>query len=95
MKNNRWWLRALILMVLVVRAPGQPAAASISSDHSLALPESDILVLSNVTGVVRGLDATGLLLEKDQVYLPRIPLADLSPAELDRAAGRDCGGQAV
>jgi hypothetical protein len=82
MKNNRWWICALMLMVLVVRAPGQPAAASISSDHSLALPESDILVLSNVTGVVRGLDATGLLLEKDQVYLPRIPLADLSPAEL-------------
>jgi hypothetical protein len=82
MKNNRWLIGALILMYLAVRSPGQPAVDSVPSDHSLAPPTSDILVLSNVTGIVRGLDATGLLLEKNLVYLPRIPLTDLSPAEL-------------
>jgi hypothetical protein len=45
-------------------------------------PTNDFLVLSNVTGMVRVLDSRGLVLEKNLVYLPRIQLADLSPAEL-------------
>ena len=43
---------------------------------------NNILVLSNATGEVRVLDSKGLVLEKNLVFLPRIPLADLSPAQL-------------
>jgi len=76
MKNACWLVWSLMVMALAVVAQGQPAAG---------LPEpptSDYLVLSNVTGMVRVLDSRGLVLEKNLVYLPRIQLADLSPADL-------------
>ena len=63
----------LIVLALTVRA----------DDHVyVAPPASDFLELSNVVGNVRVLDSKGLVLERNLVYLPRIPLADLSPAQL-------------
>ncbi len=53
-----------------------------SANDYLAPPTSDFLVLSNANGTVRVLDSKGLVLERNLVYLPRIPLADLSPAQL-------------
>lgn len=57
-------------------------ATSVRAGNYLAPPTSDFLVLSNATGTLRVLDSKGLVLEKNLAYLPRIPLADLSPAEL-------------
>ena len=69
-------------MALAVVAEGQPVVTSIPAGSLLEPPTGDYLVLSNATGTVRVLDSKGLVLEKNQVYLPRIQLADLSPAEL-------------
>ncbi len=69
-------------MSLTVDVQGQPAITSVPAGSLLEPPTGDYLVLSNATGMVRVLDYKGLLLEKNQVYLPRIQLADLSPAEL-------------
>ena len=69
-------------MALAAVAEGQPAVTSIPAGSLLEPPTGDYLVLSNATGMVRVLDSKGLVLEKNQVYLPRIQLADLSPAEL-------------
>ncbi|MFZ0829376.1 MAG: hypothetical protein WAO02_18355 [Verrucomicrobiia bacterium] len=82
MKNAHGLVCSLIVMALAIGAEGQPAA---TSDHAGSLrepPTGDYLVLSNAAGMVRVLDSKGLVLEKNQVYLPRIQLADLSPAEL-------------
>ena len=69
-------------MALAAVAQGQPAVTSVPAGSLLEPPTGDFLVLSNVTGMVRVLDSRGLVLEKNLVYLPRIQLADLSPAEL-------------
>ena len=69
-------------MALAAVAEGQPAATSVPAGSLLEPPTGDYLVLSNAAGMVRVLDSRGLVLEKNQVYLPRIQLADLSPAEL-------------
>jgi hypothetical protein len=71
MKKTHWLMGGLIVLALTARA-----------DNYIAPPTGDFLVLSNVSGTVRVLDSKGLVLERNLVYLPRIPLADLSPAEL-------------
>ena len=55
---------------------------SVPADSYLAPPTSNFLVLSNVAGQLRVLDSKGLVLERNLVYQPRIPLAALSPAQL-------------
>src|ERR1035438_8971661 len=75
MKNTYWLVGRLIILVLAV-------ATNVHAENHLAPPTSDFLVLSNATGTLRVLDSKGLVLEKKLAYLPRIPLADLSPAEL-------------
>src|ERR1035438_9459534 len=75
MKNTQWLVGSLILLALAV-------VTGVHAGNYLAPPTSDFLVLSNATGTVRVLDSKGLVLEKNLVYLPRISLADLSPAEL-------------
>src|ERR1039457_3079518 len=75
MKNTHWLVGSSIVLGLAV-------VTSVHAGNYLAPPTGDFLVLSNATGTVRVLDSKGLLLEKNLVYLPRIPLADLSPAEL-------------
>jgi hypothetical protein len=82
MKNAHWLFGNLIVMALATTAQGQSAVTSVPAGRSLATPMSNILVLSNVTGMVRVLDSKGLLLETNLVYLPRIKLSDLSQAEL-------------
>jgi hypothetical protein len=72
----------LIVMSLAAVAEGQTAATGVPGGSSLRPPTGDYLGLSNAAGMVRVLDSKGLVLEKNQVYLPRIQLADLSPAEL-------------
>jgi len=69
-------------MSLTVDVQGQPAITSVPAGSLLEPPTGDYLVLSNATGMVRVLDYKGLVLEKNLVYLPRIQLVDLSPAEL-------------
>jgi hypothetical protein len=71
MKNTHWFVGSLLLLALTARA-----------DTYLASPTSDFLILSNISGTVRVLDARGLVLEKNHSYMPRIALDDLSPAEL-------------
>ena len=70
------------MMALVTGARGQSSVTSVPAGSLLEPPAGDFLVLSNVTGMVRVLDCKGLVLEKNMVYLPRIQLVDLSPAEL-------------
>jgi len=82
MKNAHGLVWSLIVIALAAVAEGQPAATSVPAGNLLEPPTGDYLVLSNATGTVRVLDSRGLVLEKNQVYLPRIQLADLSPAEL-------------
>jgi hypothetical protein len=82
MKNAHWLVWSLMVMALAAVAQGQPAVTSVPAGSLLEPPTGDFLVLSNVTGMVRVLDSRGLVLEKNLVYLPRIQLADLSPAEL-------------
>ena len=72
-----------MIMALATRVHGQSADTSIPARGSLDRPTSSILVLSNVTGEVRVLDSKGLVLEKNLVYLPRIQLSALSPAQLE------------
>jgi hypothetical protein len=73
----------LLVLLLAANAPAQPAGTGASAGASLEPPANDFLVLSNVTGQVRVLDSKGLVLEKNLSFLPRIPLADLSPAQLE------------
>jgi hypothetical protein len=75
MKNTHCLVGRLIVLVLAV-------VTNVHAGNYLTPPTSDFLVLSNATGTVRVLDSKGLVLEKHLAYLPRIPLADLSPAEL-------------
>ena len=82
MKNTYWLAWSLIVLALAASAPGQSAVTSVPAGRSLETPMNNILVLSNATGEVRVLDSKGLVLEKNLVFLPRIPLADLSPAQL-------------
>jgi hypothetical protein len=82
MKNAHGLVWSLIVMALAAVAEGQPAVTSVHAGSLLEPPTGDYLVLSNATGTVRVLDSKGLVLEKNLVYLPRIQLADLSPAEL-------------
>jgi hypothetical protein len=82
MKNAHGLVWSLIVMALAAVAEGQPAVTSVPARSLLEPPTGDYLVLSNATGTVRALDSKGLVLEKNLVYLPRIQLADLSPAEL-------------
>ena len=75
MKNTHWLVGNSIVLGLAV-------VTSVHAGNYLAPPTNDFLVLSNAAGTVRVLDSKGLLLGKNLAYLPRIPLADLSPAEL-------------
>jgi hypothetical protein len=68
-------MRSLIVL-------GLAAVTSVHAGSYLAPPTGDFLILSNAAGTVRVLDAKGLVLEKNLAYLPRIALADLSPAKL-------------
>ena len=61
---------------------GLAVVTGVRAGNYLPPPASDFLVLSNANGTVRVLDSRGLVLETNLTYLPRIPLADLSPAEL-------------
>ena len=70
-------------MALATHLQGQPADTSLPARGSLAMPTNSILVLSNFTGEVRVLDSKGLVLEANQVYLPRIQLSSLSPDQLE------------
>jgi hypothetical protein len=81
-KTARWLACNLVALIFAARASAQPADANLPAGHSLASPANDYLVLSNVTGNVRVLDSKGLVLEKQLVFLPRIPLEDLSTAQL-------------
>ena len=82
MKNTHWLAWSLIVLALATSAPGQSAVTRVPAGRSLEAPVNNILVLSNATGEVRVLDSKGLVLANDLVYLPRIKLSDLSPAEL-------------
>lgn len=82
MKNIHWLIGSILVADLAACALGQSAITSHHRGGSLEPPTGDYLVLSNATGTVRVLDSKGLVLEKNLVYLPRIPLADLSTAEL-------------
>ena len=82
MKNAHGLVWSLIVMTLALVAEGQTVATGVPADRLLEPPTGDYLVLSNASGMVRVLDSRGLVLEKNRVYLPRIQLADLSPAEL-------------
>jgi hypothetical protein len=73
MKNTQWPIWSLLMLALVARAPAEDFPTP---------PGGDFLVLSNVSGTVRVLDSKGLILEKNLTYLPRIPLTNLSPAQL-------------
>ena len=75
-------LSAVSLIMLALTARGESPGSLARSRDALPMPTSSLLVLSNVTGEVRVLDARGLVLESNLVYLPRIQLADLSPADL-------------
>ncbi len=75
MKHTPWLVGLSIVLMLAV-------ATSVHAGDYLAPPTSDFLVLSNASGTLRVLDSKGLVLEKNLAYLPRIPLADLSPAQL-------------
>lgn len=70
------------MLTLVARANGLSAVATIPAGDSVEPPAGNFLVLSNVSGEVRVLDSKGLVLENNLVYLPRIPLVDLSTAQL-------------
>ncbi len=70
------------MLCLAVVAQGQPAVIRVPGGSLHEPPAGDYLVLSNTAGIVRVLDSKGLVLEKNMVYLRRIQLADLSPAEL-------------
>jgi hypothetical protein len=74
-------LWSLMVMALATRLSAQSAATNIPA-VPLDAPTNTTLVLSNATGEVRVLDSKGLVLESNFAYLPRIQLADLSPAEL-------------
>jgi len=82
MKNIHRLVLSIIALALVASAPGQSAVTRSPAGRSLETPMNNILVLSNATGEVRVLDSKGVVLEKNLVFLPRIPLADLSPAQL-------------
>jgi len=69
-------------MALATRSQGQPVANTVIIPRFLDTPTNTSLVLSNVSGELRVLDAEGLVLETNFVFLPRIKLADLSPVEL-------------
>ncbi len=75
MKSAHWLVGLSIVLLLGI-------VTGVHAGNYLVPPTNDFLVLSNATGTVRVLDSKGLLLENNLVYLPRIPLADLSPAEL-------------
>jgi hypothetical protein len=77
MKNTFWLAGRFGFIVL-----GLAVVTSVQAGSYLASPTGDFLVLSNAAGTVRVLDSKGLVLEKNLAFLPRIPLADLSPAEL-------------
>ena len=83
MKNIHWLVLSLVVMALATGAHGQPAATSGRDGRSYMAPTGDFLALSHASGEVRVLDSKGLLMESKQVYLPRIQLLDLSPAELE------------
>ena len=83
MKNICWPVLSLVVMALAIGAHGQPAVTSVRDGRSYEAPTSDFLALSHASGEVRVLDSKGLLLESNQVYLPRIQLLDLSQAELE------------
>jgi hypothetical protein len=82
MKEAHRLVWILIVMVLGAAAQGQSAATSLAAGSLREPPTGNYLVLSNVSGIVRVLDSRGLVLESHLAYLPRIHLADLSPAEL-------------
>ena len=69
-------------MALPPHLQAQSAVGSIPARGSLDMPTNSILVLPKVTGEVRVLDSKGLVLEANQVYLPRIQLSDLTTAQL-------------
>jgi len=77
-----WLVLNLTILALAASASGQSADTSVPGTHSLQVPINDFLVLSNVSGNVSVLDSKGLVLERHLVFLPRIPLTDLSPAQL-------------
>jgi hypothetical protein len=83
MKNIYWPVLSLVVMALATGAHGQSTATGVRDGRSYEAPTSDFLALSHASGEVRVLDSKGLLLESKQVYLPRIQLLDLSPAELE------------
>jgi len=72
----------LFVLVLATSASAQPADTRVSARTPLEPPANDFLVLSNVSGQLRVLDSKGLVLEKYLAFLPRIPLTNLSPAQL-------------
>ena len=82
MKSLHRLISSLIVMALVTVAQGQLVATRDSAGSLLKPPTGDFLVLSNAAGMVRVLDVKGLVLERNLTYLPRIQLADLSPAQL-------------
>jgi hypothetical protein len=82
MKIRYWLACSLVAMDLATRSQGQPASNTITDPSSLDTPTNTSLVLSNVSGELRVLDAQGLVLETNFNYLPRIKLADLSTDEL-------------
>lgn len=75
MKNTHRLVGSLFLLALA-------SVTSVPADSYLAPPKSSFLVLSNVSGTLRVLDSKGLVLEENHVYLPRIALTNLSPAQL-------------
>ena len=82
MKNNYRLAWSLTVLTVISYPLEQSAAATTSTDGYLEPPAGNFLVLSNVSGEVRVLDSKGLVLEKNLAYLPRIPLTDLSAAQL-------------
>jgi len=82
MKIRYWLACSLVAMDLVTRSQGQPASIAIPDLGSSDAPTNASLVLSNVSGELRVLDAQGLVLETNFNYLPRIKLSDLSSDEL-------------
>lgn len=79
MKNNYKFTSCLFAVAVAACATTQSAVAD---GDALAPPAGNFLVLSNCAGTVRVLDSKGLVMEKNLTYLPRIPLTDLSVAQL-------------
>jgi hypothetical protein len=75
MKNKHYLVGRLIVLALSV-------ATGVNAGNYLPPPSGDFLVLSNTSGTLRVLDSKGLVMENNLAYLPRVPLAALSPAEL-------------